>query len=156
MNNEILIISLVIIIICLITLFYVYFLFYKVKKIKVENESALDISKSIKDGASAFLKREFQVIVPFIIIFALVLLVLGFVPELKDRAEGVGWQSALCFIVGALFSELAGFIGMNAATKANVRTTNEASIKGMSGALKVAFSGGSILGLSVVSLELLG
>ena len=58
MNNEILIISLVIIIICLITLFYVYFLFYIVKKIKVENESALDISKSIKDGASAFLKRE--------------------------------------------------------------------------------------------------
>lgn len=156
MNNEILIVSLVIIIICLITLFYVYFLFYKIKKIKVQNKHALDISKSIKEGASAFLKREFQIIIPFIVIFALVLLVLGFVSQLKDKAEGVGWQSAICFIVGALFSGLAGFIGMTAATKANVRTTNEASIKGMSGALKVAFSGGSILGLSVVSLGLLG
>lgn len=156
MNNEILIVSLVIIIICLITLFYVYFLFYKIKKIKVQNKHALDISKSIKEGASAFLKCEFQIIIPFIVIFALVLLVLGFVPQLKDKAEGVGWQSAICFIIGALFSGLAGFIGMTAATKANVRTTNEASIKGMSGALKVAFSGGSILGLSVVSLGLLG
>lgn len=133
MNNEILIVSLVIIIICLITLFYVYFLFYKIKKIKVQNKHALDISRSIKECASAFLKREFQIIIPFIIIFALVLLVLGFVPQLKDKAEGVGWQSAICFIVGALFSGLAGFIGMIAATKANVRTTNEASIKAING-----------------------
>lgn len=156
MDNEVLLIGIIIIVIACITLLYVSLLFYKVKKIRVENKLSLEISESIKEGANAFLKREFKVIIPFIVVFALILLCLGFVPELDGKAEGVGWQSAICFLVGGLFSGIAGLVGMKAATKANVRTTNEAATDGMSGALKVAFSGGSILGLTVVSLGLLG
>lgn len=156
MDNEVLLIGIIIIVIACITLLYVSLLFYKVKKIRVENKLSLEISESIKEGANAFLKREFKVIIPFIVVFALILLCLGFVPALDGKAEGVGWQSAICFLVGGLFSGIAGLVGMKAATKANVRTTNEAATDGMSGALKVAFSGGSILGLTVVSLGLLG
>lgn len=156
MNNEVLLIGIIIIIITCITLLYVGLLFYKVGKIKVDNKLSLDISESIKEGANAFLSREFKVIIPFIVAFALILLGLGFVPALDGKAEGVGRQSAICFLVGRLFSGVAGLVGMKAATKANVRTTNEAAKDGMSGALKVAFSGGSILGLTVVSLGLLG
>ncbi len=156
MDNEVLLIGIIIIIITCITLLYVGLLFYKVGKIKVDNKLSLDISKSIKEGANAFLSREFKVIIPFIVAFALILLGLGFVPALDGKAEGVGRQSAICFLVGGLFSGVAGLVGMKAATKANVRTTNEAAKDGMSGALKVAFSGGSILGLTVVSLGLLG
>ena len=156
MDNEVLLIGIIIIIITCITLLYVGLLFYKVGKIKVDNKLSLDISKSIKEGANAFLSREFKVIIPFIVAFALILLGLGFVPALDGKAEGVGRQSAICFLVGGLFSGVAGVVGMKAATKANVRTTNEAAKDGMSGALKVSFSGGSILGLTVVSLGLLG
>lgn len=156
MDNEVLLIGIIIIIITCITLLYVGLLFYKVGKIKVDNKLSLDISESIKEGANAFLSREFKVIIPFIVAFALILLGLGFVPALDGKAEGVGRQSAICFLVGGLFSGVAGLVGMKAATKANVRTTNEAAKDGMSGALKVAFSGGSILGLTVVSLGLLG
>lgn len=156
MNKEVLLVCLIIILIALISIFYVAYLFHTINKVKVELKQTDEIANSIREGANAFLKREFKVMIPFIVIFAIILTILGFIPVLEGKAEGVGWQSAICFLVGALFSALAGVVGMNAATRANVRTTNQAKTSGMSGALKIAFSGGSILGLTVVSLGLLG
>jgi K(+)-stimulated pyrophosphate-energized sodium pump len=114
-----------------------------------------EVSKYIHSGAMAFLKREYKVIIPFIIGFAALLTGLGFIPALKG-AEGVGWQSAVCFLVGATFSGIAGWVGMFAATKSNSRTAIKAKEEGMGGALRVAFTGGSILGLTVAALGLLG
>lgn len=138
--------------ITLITLVYVWGLYRKIKKIEVLNKKASDIAEYIHEGAMAFLKREYIVMIPFIVIVAILLAILG----IWIDAEGVGWQSSICFLVGGLFSGFAGFIGMKAATAANSRTAYKASTEGMSGALKVAFSGGSILGLSVGALGLLG
>ena len=139
----------------LVTLAYVYVLFHKVSKIKLTNAKVEEVHKYIHDGALTFLKSEFKVIIPFILGFALLLAVLGFIPGLEE-AEGVGWQSALCFVIGATFSGIAGWVGMFIATKANARTAEKATSEGMSGALRVAFSGGAVLGLSVAGLGLLG
>lgn len=104
-----------------------------------------EIAASISEGATAFLTSEYKVL----IIFAAVLFVLLW----------AGLQSlttAICFLVGALFSTFAGYIGMNVATKANVRTANAARTKGMNKALSIAFSGGSVMGMCVVGLGLMG
>ncbi len=83
------------------------------------------------------------------------LAVLGLIPALQG-AEGVGWQAAICFVIGACFLAVAGWIGMAIATKANARTAVKAKQEGMSGALKVAFGGGAVLGLSVAGFGLFG
>ncbi len=155
MIKENTIVLLLVIFATLVTLAYVYVLFHKVSKIKLTNAKVEEVHKYIHDGALTFLKSEFKVIIPFILGFALLLAVLGFIPGLEE-AEGVGWQSALCFVIGATFSGIAGWIGMFIATKANARTAEKATSEGMSSALKVAFSGGAVLGLSVAGLGLLG
>lgn len=155
MSKQSIIILSLVLVACLITLFYVFVLFRKVSKIKISNKTVEEVSSYIHEGALTFLKREFKVIIPFVLGFGLLLVVLGFIPAFKD-AEGVGWQSALCFIVGATFSGAAGWIGMLTATKANARTAMKAHDEGMSGALRTAFSGGAVLGLSVSALGLFG
>lgn len=103
-----------------------------------------EIAGNIADGAKAFLFSEYKVL----IIFSIVLfVVLGF---------GISWLTAGCFVIGALFSTLAGYFGMNVATKANVRTANAAKEKGLNKALSIAFSGGAVMGLCVVGLGVLG
>ena len=139
----------------LITLLYVFVLFKKVSRIKVTNVKVEEISKYIHKGAMTFLTREYKVIIPFIIGIGAVLALLGLIPALQG-AEAVGWKPALCFVVGAGFSAAAGWVGMFIATKANARTTFMANEKGMPSALRVAFSGGSVLGLAVVGFGLLG
>ncbi len=106
--------------------------------------SMVKIAKAIRDGAFAFLLKEYQYMVLVAVPFAALI---GFV---------IGPWVALSFVVGATFSVSAGFIGMNVATLANCRTTTAAREKGASGALDVAFSGGSVMGLVVSSLGLLG
>ena len=106
---------------------------------KVQN-----IGKQIHIGANAFMAREYKMLS----IFSAVLLVLIYI--------FLGWMSALCFVVGAVSSATAGYIGMNTATIANVRTTQAAHDHGSAAALKVAFFGGSVMGLSVAALGLLG
>ncbi len=138
-----------------ITLCYVFVLFHKVSRLKIENVKAEEIHKHIHDGAMTFLVREYKLIIPFVLGVGILLTVLGFIPALKG-AEGIGWQAAICFIIGACFSAAAGWIGMFIATKANARTAVKAQREGMSGALKTAFSGGAVLGLSVVGFGLLG
>ncbi len=139
----------------LISILYAFVLYRRNKKLLVADKKMEEISSYIHEGAMAFLKREYKIISIFVLGVAVLLAVLGLFPALKN-AEGVGWKSALAFICGAVLSALAGFIGMLAATKANSRVAYNAKEKGMSGALKVAFNGGSVLGLSVVGFSLLG
>ncbi len=102
------------------------------------------IGEQIHLGAIAFMKTEYKMLSGF----ALVLLILMYI--------FLGFESALCFVVGAAASASAGYIGMNTATIANVRTTQAAHDQGSAAALKVAFFGGSVMGLSVAALGLLG
>lgn len=113
------------------------------------------LSSYIHEGAMAFLKREYKIIIIFIIVVALLLGGLGFIPSLQG-IDGVGLNGAICFIVGAFSSGLAGFIGMQAATMANAKVAQAAKERGMSKALNIAFNGGSVLGISVVGFGLLG
>lgn len=117
----------------------------RIKRQSPGNERMQEIASAISDGAKAFLGAEYKVL----IIFAAVLfLLIGF---------GLGnWITALCFLLGASFSTLAGYFGMTVATRANVRTANAAKEKGMNKALSIAFSGGAVMGMSVVGLGLLG
>lgn len=106
-----------------------------------------EIAASINEGAKAFLFAEYRILAIFIVVLFLAIgLFLG-----EDS-----WVTAVCFLCGALFSILAGYVGMNVATKANVRTANAARESGMNKALSIAFSGGSVMGMCVVGLGLLG
>ena len=138
-----------------ITLLYVFVLFRRVSRMNIGDKRVEEIQNYIHSGAMTFLSREYKLIIPFVLGVGALLGVLGFVPALKG-AEGIGWQAAICFVVGALFSATAGWIGMSIATKANARTAIKAREEGMSGALKTAFGGGAVLGLSVAGLGLLG
>ncbi len=127
------------------------FAFYRsswIRKKEGGNEEMVRISNHIREGAMAFLKAEYKILSAFVIVVALLL---GFSADPQKSS----YMIALSFIVGALCSGLAGFIGMRVATQANVRTTNEAR-KGLGGALEVAFAGGSVMGLAVVGLGVLG
>lgn len=114
-------------------------------KLSEGNERMVEIAGYIREGAMAFLRREYRSLVIFIVVLFVLIGVL-----LKS------WTTAICFLCGAMFSMLAGYIGMRAATQANVRTTEAARTGGMGSALRVAFAGGSVMGLSVVGLGLLG
>ena len=106
-----------------------------------------EIAASINEGAKAFLFAEYKILAIFIVVLFLAI-------GLFLRKNS--WITAVCFLCGALFSILAGYVGMNVATKANVRTANAARTSGMNKALSVAFSGGSVMGMCVVGLGLLG
>ena len=112
-------------------------------------EKMEEIASSIAEGARAFLKTEYRVLTVFVIAVAALL---AFANANNPESS---WLIAVSFLVGALCSGTAGFVGMYVATKANVRTTNAAR-SGLAEALNVAFSGGLVMGLSVVGLGLLG
>jgi len=120
-----------------------------VSKQEVGNEKMERIAKNIADGAMSFLKAEYKILSIFVVAVAILLF-------FKGQAEnGSNGMVSVSFIVGAVCSALAGFIGMKVATKANVRTTNAAQ-KSLGKALEVAFAGGSVMGLGVVGLGVLG
>ncbi|MEX2608137.1 MAG: sodium-translocating pyrophosphatase [Kiritimatiellia bacterium] len=110
------------------------------------NESIQEIGSAIREGAMAFLRREYQILSIFVVVVAVLL-------ALCNR--GPLRLVALSFVVGALCSGIAGFIGMRIATQSNTRTTHAAST-GLNDALQIAFSGGTVMGVSVVGLGLLG
>ena len=114
---------------------------------QVSNDKLREIGGHIADGAMAFLRREYITLIPFIAIIAL-FLAFGNSGALKFQAAS--------FLLGAAASMTAGFIGMKVATKSNTRTTQAAKDQGLNGALKVAFSGGSVMGMSVVGLAFIG
>ena len=123
------------------------FAFYKARyvlKASAGTERMREIASAIAEGADAFLKSEYRILAIFI---AALFVLIGLF---------IDWRTAVCFVIGALFSILAGFFGMKVATRANVRTAAAAKDSGMNRALAVAFSGGSVMGMSVVGLGLLG
>ena len=119
-------------------------LYLRNASIKVTNPRMEEIAGYISEGAMAYLRRQYSILAVFIVVMFAVLLI-----------AGLGWETAVCFVVGALFSIAAGLFGMKSATKSNVRTAQSAS-KGLKAALDVAFSGGAVLGLAVVGLGALG
>ena len=120
-----------------------------VSKQDVGNEKMARIANNIADGAMSFLKAEYKILSIFVSAVAVLLF-------FKGQAEaGSNGMVAVSFIVGAICSALAGFIGMKVATKANVRTTNAARTS-LGKALEVAFAGGAVMGLGVVGLGVLG
>ncbi len=129
----------------ILALLFAFILANKVRKEDIGNERMAELSKAINEGAMAFLGREYRILIVFVLIVAIIM---AFVPSL-------GWQTSFAFILGALFSALAGFIGMQIATQANARTTNAAQTS-LNKALGVAFAGGSVMGMSVVGLGTLG
>ncbi len=131
-------------IIGVVALIFAYYKAASINKVDVGTDKMKEISSYIQEGAMAFLSREYKTLVIFV---AILFVILG---------VGIGWYTAICFIIGAVFSALAGFFGMRVATKANVRTANAAKESGMNKALDVAFSGGAVMGMAVVGLGLLG
>ena len=132
-----------------LALLYVFIKNNWVSKQEVGNEKMARIAKNIADGAMSFLKAEYKILSIFVVAVAILLF-------FKGQAEaGSNGMVAVSFIVGAICSALAGFIGMKVATKANVRTTNAARTS-LGKALEVAFAGGAVMGLGVVGLGVLG
>lgn len=141
MNNMIIIAPLV----GIFALLFSYYLANRINRMDIGSDRMKEISTYIQEGAMAFLTREYKAISIFAVIFFVILIV----------TPGLGWETAISFLVGALFSVSAGYFGMRVATKANVRTANAAR-SGMNKALSIAFSGGAVMGMSVVGLGVLG
>jgi K(+)-stimulated pyrophosphate-energized sodium pump len=130
-------------------LVYTLIKFFWVSKQDAGTDRMKEISQHIAEGAMAFLKAEWRILAYFAVIVALLLGFMG------SRSATSHWSIAIAFVIGAFFSALAGFIGMKAATKANVRTTHAARTS-FSKALAVSFSGGSVMGMGVAGLAVIG
>ena len=134
-----------------ISLLFAAFLFFNVKKQSTGSEKMREISNAIREGAMAFLKSEYKVIIIFVIVVAALL----FVASLFYSETRIHWGSGVAFLVGALFSAVSGNIGMRVATMANARTA-EGTKKHLSKGLSIAFSSGAVMGKVVVGLGVLG
>src|SRR5258708_7675090 len=132
-----------------IGLVYTFIKYAWVSKQDPGTERMQEISRYIAEGAMAFLKAEWKILSYFVILAALLLAVMGF------SNPNSHWAIAIAFIIGAVLSATAGYIGMRSATKANVRTA-QAARTSLSKALLVSFTGGSVMGLGVAGLAVLG
>ncbi len=130
-------------------LLYTFVKFAWVSKQDAGNARMQEIAKHIAEGAMAFLKAEWKILSYFVIIAALLLALMG------NSNPHSNWSISIAFIIGAVLSATAGYIGMRSATKANVRTA-QAARTSLSQALKVSFTGGSVMGLGVAGLAVLG
>ena len=126
-----------------------FFLYNKVNSIKIENETVAKITARIQDGAMAFLWAEYRLLFAFIVAVAILLLVGG-------EERGLGLETMIAFIIGAICSVAAGFSGMRSATSANGRTAQAAADGGQSAALTTSYNGGAVMGLAVGGLGLAG
>jgi len=137
----------------IIALVYMFILSKWVSKQSAGSEKMQSIANAIADGAMSFLKAEYRVLAIFVVLAGILLGIISTVPGIK--AEHSHWFIVVAFVIGAFFSALAGFIGMRVATKANVRTA-EAAKTSLAKALKVSFTGGTVMGLGVAGLAVLG
>jgi len=133
-------------------LLFAFYLANRINKVNPGNETMQEIAAAIHEGAMAFLFREYRTLVVFVAAVAAFIFAAGI---MTPGAESLQPETALAFIIGAICSVSAGYIGMNIATKANVRTANAAQ-ESANKALGVAFSGGAVMGMSVVGLGLIG
>ncbi|MBP3852853.1 MAG: sodium-translocating pyrophosphatase [Erysipelotrichaceae bacterium] len=125
-------------------LLFAFYLIQKVSKQDAGTDRMKEIASFIHEGAKSFLVAEYKILVIFVIVLFILI------------GAGIGWLSAVCFLAGALFSTGAGYIGMDVATKANVRTAAAAKDSGMNKALSTAFSGGAVMGMCVAGFGLFG
>jgi len=134
----------------LIALLFAAYLFFTVKNQSPGNEKMQELSSAIRQGAMAFLNSEYKVLIIFAIVVAALLFLASFI-----ESSNIHWGTSLAFIVGAIFSAVAGNIGMRMATMANARTA-EGTKKELSKGLSIAFSSGAVMGMCVVGLGILG
>ena len=127
-----------------IALLFAAYLAGKVGKQDAGTDRMKEIAGAIAEGARAFLMAEYKILVIFVVVLFVLI------------GVGISWVTAVCFVIGALFSTVAGYCGMTVATKANVRTANAAKESGMNKALSIAFSGGAVMGMCVAGLGALG
>ncbi|MDH5806762.1 MAG: sodium-translocating pyrophosphatase [Candidatus Verstraetearchaeota archaeon] len=127
----------------IIAMIYATYLALSILKEDEGTDKMKEIAKAIREGAKAYLNRQYRTVFIFAIIIAIVL------------AITINWQSAIGFIVGATLSALAGYIGMNMTVQGNVRTANKAK-EGLAPALSLAFKGGAVNGFSIVGLSIIG
>ncbi len=135
----------------LVALAFAHILTSRIDKASPGTKTMTEIADAIHEGAMAFLKRQYKTLVIFVIVLAVFIVVAGYFTD----SDSLQPATAFAFVLGALCSALAGFIGMSVATKANVRTANAAQTSANS-ALGIAFSGGAVMGMAVVGLGLLG
>src|SRR5690625_2285967 len=119
-----------------------------INKQSTGDERMLSLSKSIQEGAMAFLRAEYRILLIFVVVAALALF------GISQLVETTSWIIVVAFVFGAVFSALAGNIGMRVATQSYVRTT-QAARSSLPQALKISFSGGTVLGLGVAGLAVL-
>ncbi|MCK4655688.1 MAG: sodium/proton-translocating pyrophosphatase, partial [candidate division Zixibacteria bacterium] len=125
-------------------LLFALWFYVTIKRMSPGNELMCELADTIHRAAMVFLKQEYRILAIFVVV---VFLLLGW---------KIGWLTAVAFVSGACCSMLAGFFGMSAATRANVRTAQAAATSGQAKALIAAFSGGAVMGMSVASLGLIG
>ncbi len=133
----------------ILALFFATFLYFSVKRQSSGNEKMMELSNAIRKGAMAFLKSEYRVLIIFVLVVSILLFIASFF------VRNIEWGTSVAFIVGALFSALAGNIGMRVATMANARTAEGTKLS-LSKGLSIAFSSGAVMGMSVVGLGVLG
>jgi K(+)-stimulated pyrophosphate-energized sodium pump len=134
----------------LVALIFAIFLYFNVKKQSPGNEKMQELSSAIRQGAMAFLKSEYKVLIIFVIAVSTLLFIASYFEE-----SNIHWGTSFAFIIGAIFSAVTGNIGMRMATMANARTA-EGTKKKLSKGLSIAFSSGAVMGMSVVGLGVLG
>ena len=125
-------------------LFVCYVTYLGIVRQSAGSQAMQDIAEQIRLGAMAFLKREYTVLLPFLLVVAGLL------------AWAVGAETGIAYVIGGLCSVAAGWAGMTGATQANVRTSEAARGSGQAAALRIAFAGGTVMGLAVAALGLLG
>ncbi len=128
----------------ILAMLYAVVLFLKIKRVPKGNKRVEEISGYIREGAMAFLKREYTILVGFVFVLSIVI------------GLAINWPTALTFMLGATLSGLAGYLGMRGAVASNSRTATSANDYGMNKALDIAFSGGAVMGMAVVGLGLFG
>ena len=133
----------------LIGLIYTFIKFQWVARQDAGTDRMKEISNYIAEGAMAFLRAEWRILTYFVVIVGLLLAVMA------SSNQNSHWSIAIAFVIGAVMSATAGYIGMKAATKANVRTA-QAARTSLSKALNVSFTGGAVMGVGVAGLAVLG
>ncbi len=140
-----------------LALLFALFSMLQVLKESMGTAKMKELSEAVQEGAMAYMNRQYKTLIPFVVVVFIVLWILQyFIKPMEGGHLPIGIESAISFLVGAVCSAIAGYIGMNSTTKANARTAEAARSHGLGKALQVSFRAGSVMGLAVAGLGLLG